>query len=58
MIEVSEEVMQAGLAKFHELLGKYHDCKVLDYWPGYLTGNVPNDSFVPGWLEREMEDEY
>ena len=56
VIEVSEEVMKAGLAKFHELLGKYHDCKVLDYWPGYLTGNVPNDSFVPGWM-NDLEDD-
>jgi len=58
VIEVSEEVMNAGLAKFHELLNKYHDCKVVDLWPGYLQGNVPNDSFVPGWMEREMEDEF
>ena len=57
VIEVSEEVMKAGLAKFHELLGKYHDCKVLDYWPGYLTGNVPNDSFVPGWM-NDMEEDF
>ena len=55
--EVSEEVMNAGVVKFHQLLGKYHDCKTLDFWPGYMTGNVPNDSFVPGWMEREMEDE-
>jgi len=57
VIEVSEEVMNAGLAKFHELLDKMHQCKMLDVWPGYLNGNVPNDAFVPGWKEREMEDE-
>lgn len=57
VIEVSEEVMNAGVAKFHELLGKYHDCNVLDNWPGYLIGDVPNDCFVPTWMEREMEDE-
>ena len=56
VIEVSEEVMNAGLAKFHELMEKYHNCKVLDVWPGYV-GDVPNDAFVPGWMEREMEDE-
>ena len=56
VIEVSEEVMNAGVAKFHELLGKYHDCNVLDNWPGYV-GDVPNDCFVPTWMEREMEDE-
>ena len=58
VIEVSEEVMNAGDAKFHQLLGKYHTCKVLDQWPGYMTGNVPNDSFVPTWMEREMEDDF
>ena len=56
VIEVSEEVMAAGVAKFHELLGKYHDCKVLDNWAGYV-GDVPNDCFVPTWMEREMEEE-
>jgi len=56
VIEVSEEVMKAGVAKFHELLGKYHDCKMIDMWPGYLTGNVPNDSFVPGWM-NDLEDD-
>lgn len=57
VIEVSEEVMNAGVAKFHELLEKYHNCKALDVWPGYV-GDVPNDAFVPGWAEREMEDEF
>ena len=57
VIEVSEEVMNAGVAKFHELLGKYHDCNVLDNWAGYV-GDVPNDCFVPTWMEGEMEDEY
>jgi len=56
VIEVSEEVMNAGVSKFHELLGKYHDCKVLDRWAGYV-GDVPNDCFVPTWMEREMEDD-
>ena len=58
VIEVSEDVMKAGSAKFHQLLEKYHNCKVLDFYPGYVQGNVPNDSFVPGWMEREMEEEY
>lgn len=57
VIEVSEDVMNAGVVKFHQLLEKYHNCKVLDNWPGYMTDNIPNDAFVPGWMEREMEDE-
>lgn len=56
VIEVGEDVMAAGVAKFHELLEKYHDCKVLDHWAGYVD-DVPNDCFVPTWMEREMEDE-
>lgn len=57
VIEVSEEVMQAGLAKFHSLLEKYQACKTLDSWPGYVQ-DIPNDAYVPGWMEREMEDEF
>ena len=57
VVEVSEEVMNAGVAKFHQLLGKYHDCKALDKWPGYVD-DVPNDAYVPGWAESEMEDEF
>lgn len=56
VVEVSEEVMAAGNAKFHQLLEKYHACKVIDQWPGFV-GDVPNDSFVPTWMEQEMEDE-
>ena len=57
VIEVSDEVMNAGVAKYHELLQKYHDCKEVDIWPGYMIGDVPNDSFVPTWMEREMEED-
>lgn len=57
VIEVSEEVMAAGRAKFHELLNKYHECSIMDVWYGYVQGNVPNDCFVPTWMEREMEED-
>lgn len=57
VIEVSEEVMNVGVAKFHELLRKYHDCKALDVWNGYVQ-DVPNDTFVPTWMEREMEEDF
>jgi hypothetical protein len=57
VIEVSEEVMNAGVAKFHQLLDKLHACKVIDQWPGYINGNVPNDAFVPNWMQQAMEDE-
>lgn len=57
VIEVSPEVMNAGDAKFHKLLEKFHACKVVDEWPGYV-GDVPNDAYVPTWAERELEDEF
>ena len=57
VIEVSEEVMGAGIAKFRQLMDRYHECRVLDKWPGYV-GDVPNDAFLPTWMEREMEDEF
>ena len=57
VIEVSEEVMDAGIAKYHQLMDRYHQCKVLDQWPGYC-GDVPNDSYLPTWMEREMEDDF
>ena len=56
VIEVPEDVMNAGIAKFHELLEKYHNCKALDFYPGYVQ-DVPNDAFVPTWMQQEMEDE-
>ena len=56
VIEVSPEVMKAGIAKFHELLDRYHECKEVDIWPGYAD-DVPNETYVPGWAEAEMEDE-
>ena len=57
VIEVPEDVMNAGIAKFHELLRKYHECKEADLWAGYITGDVPNDAFVPTWMQQEFEDE-
>ena len=56
VIEVSEEVMNAGVAKLHQLLDKLHACSVIDQFPGYVQ-DVPNDAFVPTWMEREFEDD-
>lgn len=56
VIEVSEEVMSAGVAKFHDLLVKYHECREADLWAGYV-GDVPNDAFLPNWMQAAMEDE-
>lgn len=57
VIEVPEDVMAAGVAKFHELLRKMHECKEADLWAGYVN-DIPNDAFVPTWMMTEMEDEF
>lgn len=56
VIEVTDEVADAGNAQYHLLLGKLHDCKAVDIFPGYV-GDVPNDSFVPGWMSSMLEEE-
>lgn len=56
VIDVSEEVMDYGSMVYHELLRKYHECKEMDIWEGYV-GDVPNDCWLPGWVDAEFEDE-
>ena len=56
VIEVTEDVMAVGVAKFHDLLGKMHECKAVDIWPGYCD-DIPNEAFIPGWMSfGEDED--
>lgn len=57
VIEVTEDVMNAGCAKFHELLEKYHECAELDVWPGYVESNLPNETFLPGWVSIGEEED-
>ena len=57
VIEVTDDVMKVGVEKFYELLGKYHECKMVDIWPGYLEDDVPNETQLPGWYSLEMEEE-
>lgn len=56
VIEVSEDVMNAGSAKFHELLNTYHECKTVDMWPGYVD-DVPNETYLPGWVNLDGDSE-
>lgn len=56
VIEVSEDVMKVGVAKFHELLEKYHECKMVDIWSGYVD-DVPNETTLPGWWSLEDSEE-
>lgn len=55
VIEVSEDVIKIGVAKFHELLEKYHECQIVDIWPGYC-GDIPNETQLPGWYSLDGED--
>lgn len=56
VIDVGEDVMNYGSTVYHELLRKYHECKEMDLWPGYVE-DVPNDSWLPGWVESEFDEE-
>ena len=56
VIEVSEDVMKIGVAKFHELLEKYHECRIADIWPGYMDSDIPNETQLPGWWSLQEDD--
>jgi len=55
VVEVSDDVMKIGVAKFHELLEKYHECKAVDMWPGYVD-DMPNETTLPGWFSLDGEE--
>lgn len=56
VVEVSDEVMEYGDRVYHELMRKYHECNEADIWYGYVD-DVPNETWLPGWVESEMEEE-
>lgn len=57
VIAVSKKVMLAGVDKFRELLGKYHQCKVLDFYPGYNEMGEINETIMPKWMALGVEDD-
>ena len=58
VIAVPDEVMLAGLDKYRELLGLYHECRVMDYWPGYNGAlNELNEIALPGWMQLGVEED-
>lgn len=58
VIAVPDEVMLAGLDKYRELLGMYHECQVMDYYPGYNGAlNELNEVVLPGWMQLGVEEE-
>lgn len=58
VVTVSPEVMLAGIDKYRELLGVYHECKITGYWYGY-NGMLdePNETFLPGWMSLGVDEE-
>ena len=58
VISVPDSVMLAGLDKYRELLGIYHECLTLDLWFGYNGAmNEMNEVSTPGWLQLGVDEE-
>lgn len=55
VIEVTDDVMKMGDAKFHDLLQKYHECSIADIWTGYVD-DIPNETMLPGWYSLGEEE--
>ena len=59
VVEVTPDVMTAGVDKYRELLGIYHDCKETGYWYGYNGpfGDI-NETYLPGYMTMgDKEDD-
>lgn len=52
LIQVTEDVMMAGMDCFREYIGMVKQCTDTGYWYGYngLYGE-PNEAFLPGWMQ-------
>lgn len=52
LIEVTEDVMLAGMDCFREYIGLVRQCSETGYWFGYngIYGE-PNEAFLPGWMQ-------
>ena len=58
VVGVSPEVMEHGDKLYHMLMDKYHTCKELDEWNGYLpVDGGMNWTDLPAWVEFDEEDE-
>lgn len=57
LVQVTEDVMLAGMDTFRELIGTLHQCKETGFWYGY-TGiyGEPNEAFLPGWMQMGDEE--
>ena len=57
VIAVPDDVMMAGIDKFRELIGRYHECRVMDFWPGYNAMGELNEVLLPGWMSLGVEED-
>ena len=57
LIQVSEDVMMAGMDCFRELIGTLALCKKNGYFYGYNgIYNEPNETYLPGWMSLGEEE--
>lgn len=56
ILQMDEGFMAYGQDRYRELLGKYHECKKRDQWPGYtgFDGEI-GEMTLPPWLKKEIE---
>ena len=58
VIQVTEDVMTAGMDCFRELMGTLALCKRTGYYFGYNgIYNEPNETYLPGWMTMGDEEE-
>ena len=56
-VTADSSFMLYGVDKFRELIGTLHQCKITDYWPGYLGAfNEANEAYLPGWVSLAEEE--
>ena len=56
VVEVGEDVIRYGDSVYHELMRKYHECKMMDIWGGYCD-DVANEAVLPGWIGLGEDEE-
>ncbi len=58
VIQVTDDVMTAGMDCFRELIGTLALCKRTGYYFGYNgIYNEPNETYLPGWMTMGDEEE-
>lgn len=58
VIQVTDDVMTAGMDCFRELIGTLALCKRTGYYFGYNgIYNEPNETYLPGWMTMGNEEE-